>query len=267
MRVGLQLPSFMFPGGPAAIRPTLTAIAQSAEANGFASLWVMDHLLQLPEDTGLGGPEQPMLEAYTTLGFLAAATDRIALGPMVGNAVLRTPGLLVKAATTLDVLAGDRPTYFAVGAGWYGREATGLGLPFPPRAERFERLEETLRIARAMFADDRTPIEGRHHRLAEPINLPAPLSRPRIMVGGGGERKTLRLVAEYADARATSSSPIPARAATSSRCWRDIARRSDGTRPRSRRPPCSKRICGRGTRRRPTWSLRSAPRPTRASST
>ena len=200
MRVGLQLPSFTFPGGPVAIRPTLTAIAQSAEANGFASLWVMDHLLQLPEDTGLGGPEQPMLEAYTTLGFLAAATDRIALGPMVGNAVLRTPGLLVKAATTLDVLAGDRPTYFAVGAGWYEREATGLGLPFPPRAERFERLEETLRIARAMFAGDRTPIDGRHHRLAEPINLPAPLSRPRIMVGGGGERKTLRLVAEYADA-------------------------------------------------------------------
>jgi F420-dependent oxidoreductase-like protein len=200
MRVGLQLPSFTFPGGPAAIRPTLTQIAQAAEANGFASLWVMDHLFQLPEDTGLGGPEQPMLEAYTTLGFLAQATERIALGPMVGNAVLRTPGLLVKAATTLDVLAGDRDTYFAVGAGWYERESVGLGLPWPPRAQRFEQLEETLRIARAMFAGDRTPIEGRHHRLAEPINVPPPLSRPRIMVGGGGERKTLRLVAEYADA-------------------------------------------------------------------
>jgi F420-dependent oxidoreductase-like protein len=200
VRVGLQLPSFTFPGGPAAIRPTLTRIAQAAEANGFASLWVMDHLFQLPEDTGLGGPEQPMLEAYTTLGFLARATERIALGPMVGNAVLRTPGLLVKAATTLDVLAGDRPTYFAVGAGWYERESIGLGLPFPPRAERFEHLEETLRIARAMFAADRTPIEGRHHRLSEPINVPPPLSRPWIMVGGGGERKTLRLVAEYADA-------------------------------------------------------------------
>jgi F420-dependent oxidoreductase-like protein len=200
MRVGLQLPSFTFPGGPASIRPTLTRIAQSAEANGFASLWVMDHLLQLPEDTGLGGPEEPMLEAYTTLGFLAQATERIALGPMVGNAVLRTPGLLVKAATTLDVLAGDRPTYFAVGAGWYERESVGLGLPWPPRAQRFEQLEETLRIARAMFDGDRTPIEGRHHRLAEPINVPPPLSRPRIMVGGGGERKTLRLVSQYADA-------------------------------------------------------------------
>ena len=200
MRVGLQLPSFTFPGGPAAIRPTLTRIAQGAEANGFASLWVMDHLFQLPEDTGLGGPEQPMLEAYTTLGFLAQATERIALGPMVGNAVLRTPGLLLKAATTLDVLAGDRPTYFAVGAGWYERESVGLGLPWPPRAQRFEHLEETLRIAHSMFAGDRAPIEGRHHRLAEPINVPPPLSRPRIMVGGGGERKTLRLVAEYADA-------------------------------------------------------------------
>jgi len=200
MRVGLQLPSFTFPGGPAAIRPTMTEIAQRAEANGFASLWVMDHLFQLPEDTGLGGPEYPMLEAYTTLGFLAQATERIALGPMVGNAVLRSPGLLVKAATTLDVLAGGRPTYFAVGAGWYERESIGLGLPFPPRAERFERLEEALLIARAMFAGDRSPIEGRHHRLAEPINVPPPLSRPRIMVGGGGERKTLRLVAEYADA-------------------------------------------------------------------
>jgi F420-dependent oxidoreductase-like protein len=200
MRVGLQLPSFTFPGGPAAIRPTLTEIAQAAEANGFASLWVMDHLFQLPEDTGLGGPEQPMLEAYTTLGFLAQATTRIALGPMVASAVLRPPGLLVKAATTLDVLAGDRPTYFAVGAAWYERESVGLGLPYPARAERFEHLEETLRIARSMFAGDRSPIDGHHHRLAEPINVPPPLSRPRIMVGGGGERKTLRLVAEYADA-------------------------------------------------------------------
>ena len=200
MRVGLQLPRFDFPGGPASIRSTLTEIAQSAEANGFASLWVMDHLFQLPEDTGLGGRHEPMLEAYTTLGFLAHATERIALGPMVGNAVLRAPGLLVKSATTLDVLAGDRTTYFAVGAGWYERESTGLGLPWPPRAERFEHLEETLVIARAMFDGDRAPIDGRHHRLAEPINQPAPLSRPRIMVGGGGERKTLRLVAQYADA-------------------------------------------------------------------
>ncbi|HYH91830.1 MAG TPA: TIGR03560 family F420-dependent LLM class oxidoreductase [Candidatus Saccharimonadales bacterium] len=199
MRVGLQLPRFAFPGGSASIRPTLTAVAQSAEANGFASLWVMDHLFQLPEDTGLGGAGEPMLEAYTTLGFLAAATERIALGPMVASAVLRPPGLLVKAATALDVLAGGR-TYFAVGAGWYEREARGLGTPWPSRRERFEHLEDTLRVATAMFADDASPLEGTHHRLAEPINHPSPIARPRIMVGGGGERKTLRLVAEYGDA-------------------------------------------------------------------
>jgi F420-dependent oxidoreductase-like protein len=201
MRVGLQLPRYAFPGGAPAIRPTLTAIAQCAEANGFASLWVMDHLFQLPVDTGLGGPEEPMLESYTTLGFLARATERIALGPMVASAVYREPGLLVKTATTLDVLAGGR-TYLGLGAGWYEREARGLGLPFPPKRERFEHLEDTLRVAHAMWSGERAPIEGTHHTLAEPIGVPAPLSapRPRILIGGGGERRTLRLVARYADA-------------------------------------------------------------------
>jgi F420-dependent oxidoreductase-like protein len=201
VRVGLQLPSYSFPGGVAAIRPTLSAIAQCAETNGFASLWVMDHFFQLPADTGWGGPDEPMLEAYTTLGFLAHATERIALGPMVASAVYRAPAVLVKAATTLDVLAGGR-TYLGIGAGWYEREARGLGLPFPPRAERFERLEETLRVALAMWAGDRTPIEGRHANLAEPISVPRPMAAPHppILVGGGGERHTLRLVAAYADA-------------------------------------------------------------------
>ena len=200
-RIGLQLPSFTFPGGPAAIRPTLLTIAQAAEANGFASLWVMDHLFQLPPDTGLGGPDAPMLEAYTTLGFLASSTSHIALGPMVASAVYREPGLLVKAATSLDVLAGGR-TYLGLGAAWYEREARGLGLPFPPRRERFERLEETLRIARAMWSGSREPIVGRHYRLDDPLLNPPPVSspRPRILLGGGGERKTLRFVAEYADA-------------------------------------------------------------------
>ena len=173
MRVGLQLPSFSFPGGTPAIRPTLTSIAQAAEANGFASLWVMDHFFQLPVDSGWGGPDEPMLEAYTTLGFLAQATERIALGPMVANAVARPPGLLVKAATSLDVLSGGR-TYLGIGAAWYEREANGLGLPWPARAERFERLEETLRIALAMWAGDPAPIEGRHYQLAEPIARPGP---------------------------------------------------------------------------------------------
>jgi len=202
MRLGLQLPSFTVPGGPVAIRSTLTEIAQAAEAAGLASLWVMDHWFQLPEESGWGGPEQPMLEAYTTLGFLARATERIALGPLVAGVHFRHPGALVKQATTLDVLAGPGRTYLGLGAGWYAREARGLGFPFPERTERFDRLEETLRIARAMFADDRAPIDGAFYQLAEPINVPAPLSRPRprIMVGGNGPDRTMDLVARYGDA-------------------------------------------------------------------
>ena len=201
MRVGLQLPSFSFPGGTPAIRPTLTAIAQAAEANGFASLWVMDHFFQLPVDTGWGGPDEPMLEAFTTLGFLAQATERIALGPMVASAVYRPPAVLVKAATTLDVLSGGR-AYLGLGAAWYAREARGLGLPFPPRPERFDRLEEVLQVTLAMWAGDTRPIDGAHYQLAEPISRPAPLAEPHppVMIGGGGERRTLRLVATYADA-------------------------------------------------------------------
>lgn len=202
MRLGLQLPSYTYPGGSAAIRPRLTEIAQAAEAAGFASLWVMDHWFQLPEDSGWGGPEEPMLEAYTTLGFLAQATTRIALGPLVAGVHFRHPAALVKAATTLDVLAGGGRMYLGVGAGWYAREARGLGFPFPERGERFERLEETLRIAHAMFAGDRSPIDGTHYQLAEPINVPLPISqpRPRIMVGGNGPRRTMALVARYGDA-------------------------------------------------------------------
>jgi F420-dependent oxidoreductase-like protein len=161
----------------------------------------MDHFFQLPEDTGWGGPEEPMLEAYTTLGFLSRATTRISLGPLVVGAIYRHPGILIKTATTLDVLAGGR-TYFGIGAGWYEREARGLGVPFPSRRERFERLEETLRMARAAWSGDRSPFEGRHYQLAEPIIVPQPVSKPwpRIMVGGNGPRKTMNLVARYADA-------------------------------------------------------------------
>jgi F420-dependent oxidoreductase-like protein len=201
MRLGLQLPSFTYPGGGAAIRPTLTEIGQAAEDAGLASLWVMDHWFQLPEASGWGGPEEPMLEAYTTLGFLAQATTRIALGPLVAGVMYREPGALIKTATTLDLLSGGR-TYLGIGAGWYEREARGLGFPFPSRAERFERLEETLQIAHRMFAGDRAPFEGEHYQLGEPINVPAPLShpRPRIMVGGNGPRRTMGLVARYGDA-------------------------------------------------------------------
>jgi F420-dependent oxidoreductase-like protein len=201
VRVGLQLPSFSWPGGATAIAPQLTAIAQSAEANGLASLWVMDHFFQLPADTGWNGPDEPMLEAYTTLGFLAHATQRIELGPLVGGVVYRHPGILIKTATTLDVLSGGR-SWFAVGAAWYEREARGLGVPWPSRSERFERLEDVLRIARHAWSGSRDAYSSAYAQLAEPLINPMPVSapRPRIMVGGNGERRTLRLVAEYADA-------------------------------------------------------------------
>ncbi len=201
MRLGLQLPSFSYPGGTPELRERLTEIARAAEAADLDSLWVMDHLFQLPEDTGWGGPDEPMLEAYATLGFLAGATSRIRLGALVGCALFREPALLVKAATTVDVLSGGRLT-FGIGAGWYEREARGLGIPFPDRAERFARLEETLRVARHLWSDDRSPFVGRFSRLEEPILRPRPLSRPHppIMIGGNGEQRTLRLVARYADA-------------------------------------------------------------------
>jgi F420-dependent oxidoreductase-like protein len=201
MRLGLQLPSFSYPGGTPELRSHLVEIAQAAEAAGFESLWVMDHLFQLPTETGWGGPEEPMLEAYATLGFLAAVTERIRLGALVSCATFRQPGLLVKAATTVDVLSGGRLT-FGIGAGWYERESRGLGMPWPDRRERFERLEETLRLAHQLWTDDSSPFEGRFSQLAEPIIRPQPLSRPHptIMVGGNGERRTMRLVARYADA-------------------------------------------------------------------
>lgn len=201
MRLGLQLPSFTYPGGTPELRAHLTEIAQAAEAAGFGSLWVMDHLFQLPADTGWGGPDEPMLESYSTLGFLAGVTSRIRLGALVSCAAFREPAMLVKTATTVDVLSGGRLT-FGIGAGWYEREARGLGLRWPERRERFERLEETLRIAHQLWTDDRSAFDGRFTSMAEPIIRPQPLSQPRppIMIGGNGERRTLRLVARYADA-------------------------------------------------------------------
>jgi F420-dependent oxidoreductase-like protein len=201
MRIGLQLPSFTWPGGPAEIASRLKSIAAAAEEAGFSSLWVMDHFFQLPPQSGWKGPDQPMLESYTTLGFLAASTERIKLGAMVTGVIYRHPGLLVKTATTLDVLARGR-AYLGIGAGWYEREAVGLGVPWPSRGERFERLEETLRIAQLMWSGRVEAFEGRHYRLAEPLLNPPPLTRPHppIMIGGNGEKRTLRLVAHYGDA-------------------------------------------------------------------
>jgi F420-dependent oxidoreductase-like protein len=201
MKVSLQLPSFSFPDWPATIGATLTDVALSAERAGFDTLWVMDHLYQLPIDTGLGGPEEPMLEASTALGFVARATTRIRLGMMVGAAHFRPPGVLIKAITTLDVLSGGR-AWLGIGAGWYARESLGLGIPWPERSDRFRLLEDTLRFAHHAWRDDRSPFEGRTLRAAEPIVVPQPLTRPHppILIGGGGERTTLRLVARYADA-------------------------------------------------------------------
>jgi F420-dependent oxidoreductase-like protein len=198
VKLGLQIPAFDFPGGPATIGPTLARIARVADDVGFDSIWVMDHFFQIP---GVGDVHEPMLEAYTTLGFLAAATERLRLGTLVTGVTYRPPAVLIKEVTTLDVLSGGRAN-FGIGAAWFEREHVGLGIPFPPLAERFERLEETLRIANHMWRGDTSPFHGRYYQLDEPLNSPPPLSRPHppIMIGGAGERKTLRLVARYADA-------------------------------------------------------------------
>jgi len=201
MKLGLQISSFTWPGGPEAIGPTLGRIASQADDVGFDSIWVMDHFFQI---RSVGRPEEPMLEGWTALGFLAALTKRARLGLMVGGVHYRLPGLWVKAATTLDVLSGGR-AWLGIGAAWNQEESRGLGFPFPPLGERFEMLEETLQIAHGMWTGDRgseEAFEGRHFQAGRLLNSPQSLSRPRppIMIGGGGERKTLRLVAQYADA-------------------------------------------------------------------
>lgn len=198
MKVSLQVPSFKWPGGPGAIRSTLGEIGRAADEAGFDSIFVMDHVFQVPE---IGEADDPLLEAYGALHYLAGLTERVRLGAMTTAVSYRNPGMLVKSVTTLDVLSGGR-AWLGIGAGYYEREATGLGLPLPPVQERFEQLEETLRIVHQMWAGDRTPIRGKHFQLAEPINSPQPLTSPHppILIGGGGERKTLRYVAEYGDA-------------------------------------------------------------------
>ena len=198
MRIGLHVPSFSYPGGPEQIGPVFGRIAHDADQAGLHSFWTMDHFFQI---RGVGRPEEPMLECYSTLSYAAALTERITLGAMVTGVVYRYPGVLVKTVTTLDVLSGGR-AWLGIGAAWNEEECGWLGVPFPPVAERFERLEETLRLARQMFAGDDSPYEGRHYRLERPLNSPPPLRRPRppILIGGGGERKTLRLVARYGDA-------------------------------------------------------------------
>ena len=172
------------------------ARARRAEEIGFDSVWVPDHLLQADPTAAPG--ETEMLEAYTTLGFLAAQTERVRLGTMVTGVTFRPPALLVKAVTTLDVLSGGRAR-LGIGASWYEREQRGLGVPVVPVAERFERLEETLQICLQMWSDDNGPFNGRHYQLAETLCSPQPINRPKVLIGGGGERKTLRIAADTAD--------------------------------------------------------------------
>jgi len=198
MHIGLQIPDFTSPGGPAALGAELAAVARAADENGFEVVSVMDHFFQIGV---VGPPEEAMLEAYTTLGFLAAHTTRAKLVTLVTGTVYRHPGILAKIISTLDVLSGGR-AWLGIGAAWNEEESVGLGIPFPPVAERFERLEETLQICLQMWSGDDKPYHGRHYQLQRPLNSPQALTRPHppIMIGGGGERKTLRLVAKYADA-------------------------------------------------------------------
>ncbi len=198
MELGLHLTNFTWPDGPAKIAQNLTRIAVAAEDAGLSSLSVMDHFWQI---RGVGPAEDDMLEAYTALGYLAARTTRIELLAWVSAVVYREPGLLAKAVTTLDVLSEGR-AWLGIGAAWNEDEAHGLGLPFPSTKERFERLEEALQICLQMWSESEEPYEGRHYSLGRTLNSPQSLSRPHppILIGGGGEKKTLRLVAQYAQA-------------------------------------------------------------------
>jgi F420-dependent oxidoreductase-like protein len=198
MELGIHFGSFTLPGGAEALAPTLAATARAAEDAGCSTFTLVDHWFQVD---GFATAQDPMLEGYTSLGFLAAHTETMMLGLLVTGVTYRHPGLLAKIVTTLDVLSGGR-AQLGIGAAWYEREHSGLGVAFPPISERFERLEETLQICQQMWSDDDGPYQGRHYQLAETICSPRPIQqpRPRVLVAGGGERKTLRLVARYADA-------------------------------------------------------------------
>ncbi|MFY9775594.1 MAG: LLM class F420-dependent oxidoreductase [Trebonia sp.] len=198
MKIGLQIPDFSTPRGPERLGPELATVARTADDAGFEYIAVMDHFFQIP---AVGPAEREMLEAYTTLGYLAACTSRAALLTVITGTVYREPGMLAKIVTTLDVLSKGR-AWLGIGAAWNEQESRGLGIPFPPVAERFERLEETLQICLQMWHGDESPYHGKHYQLERPLNSPQSLSRPHppIMIGGGGEKKTLRLVARYADA-------------------------------------------------------------------
>jgi F420-dependent oxidoreductase-like protein len=198
MKLAIHFPNFTLPGGPEALAPTLAATARAADEGGVASFTVMDHYFQMEQ---LATSQDPMLEGYTTLGYLAGLTQNMDLGLLVTGVTYRHPGLLAKIVTTLDVLSEGRAV-LGIGAAWYEREHLGLGVPFPPVSERFERLEEAIQVCLQMWSGDEGPFDGQYYQLAETICSPRPVQEPRppILIGGSGERKTLRLVARYADA-------------------------------------------------------------------
>ena len=198
VQIGVQIPDFTFPNGPAGLGADLAAIGRAADESGFGFIAVMDHFFQIPV---VGPADREMLEAYSTLAYLAGVTSRAKLLTLVTGTVYRHPGILAKTVTTLDVLSGGR-AWLGIGAAWNEEESRGLGIPFPPVAERFERLEETLQICLQMWRGDETPYQGKHYQLERPLNSPQALSKPHppIMIGGGGEKKTLRFVARYAQA-------------------------------------------------------------------
>ena len=259
MDLGLHLADFTWPGGPAEpCATTWRRIARAAEDVGFTKLSVMDHVWQIGV---VGPPEHEMLEAYTTLGYLAASTRRIELLAWVTAVVYREPGLLAKLVTTLDVLSGGR-AWLGIGAAWNEEESRGLGLPFPPTAERFERLEEALQICLQMWSDDDGPYDGKHYQLGRTLNSPQSLQRPHppILIGGGGEQKTLRLVAQYA--QACNLFAGPGARAQARRAARALRRR----RPRLRRHredgdgPARSRARTASTSTRSSSELRGSPR-------
>ncbi|MEO9151628.1 MAG: LLM class F420-dependent oxidoreductase [Lapillicoccus sp.] len=198
MKLGLQQSNFTWGTGPEQIGPTFARIARDADQVGLASLWVMDHFFQI---SMIGPPEHEMIEGYSALAFAAGVTENITLGTLVTGVTYRHPGLLIKTVTSLDVLSGGR-AWLGIGAAWNEEEHRGLGVPYPSTKERFERLEETLQLAHQMWSGDESPFAGAHYRLERPLNSPQALTKPHppILIGGTGEKKTLKLVAQYADA-------------------------------------------------------------------
>ncbi len=196
MRLALHFMNFSMPGQPASLRSLVGDTAQAADEAGFAAMTVMDHWFQM---IPVGGSAEPMLEGYTTLGYIAGKTEKLELGTLVTGVTYRYPALLAKTVTTLDVLSGGR-AFLGIGAAWYEEEHQAYGVPYPAISERFERLEEALQICAQMWSDDDGPYEGKHYQLGATICVPQPLHKPKVLIGGSGEKKTLRLVAQYGDA-------------------------------------------------------------------